>query len=399
MNKNDDMKVLIVDDDLFSLKLLAHMVGQHGDYRVDICKSAIGVLEKIGSGVQCPDLIFMDLNMPEMDGLELIRRLAGCGYTGALVLVSGQSKRILKASEELSRSYGINVLGHLEKPVCSTQLSLMLGRLEICEQAPLKKEQQFSIEEILCAIENREFINYYQPKVSLSGAEVKGVEALVRWRHPEHGIIFPDQFIHLVEHHGYINELTRLVLANAIDDAQRWRTRGDTFPVAINISMLSLSSFDFMDSLCQLIDGKGMSSGDFLFEVTESRALDDRRQPLEIMTRLKLKGFELAIDDFGTAYSNLSKLSDYPFGELKIDRSFINGIANSSSKANFYHACLALAGEYGMTVVAEGVETHEDWAFLKSTGCDMAQGYFISRPMPADAMPVWLSGWKIEFLA
>ncbi|OIN12180.1 EAL domain-containing response regulator [Oceanisphaera psychrotolerans] len=394
MNKNDDIKVLIVDDDLFSLKLMAHMVRQQGDYRVDTCESARRSLERILSREQNPDLILMDLNMPEMDGLELIRRLGDFGYGGALALVSGQSKRILRASEELSRSYDINVLGHLEKPVCSTQLSLMLGRLEINEPKPPPKKHPFTMEDILSAVENREFINYYQPKVSLSDGEVKGVEALVRWRHPEHGIIFPDQFIHLVEHYGYINELTRLVLENALDDARLWRGAGDPFTVAINISMLSLASLGFMDSLYPLIYSKGMSPGDFVFEITESRVLDDRRQPLEILTRLKLKGFELAIDDFGTAYSNLSKLSDYPFGELKIDRSFIHGITDSRSKATFYHACLALAREYGMTVVAEGVETREDWAFLKSTGCDVAQGYFISRPIPADDIAAWLSGWK-----
>ncbi len=394
MNRNDDMKILIVDDDLFSLKLLAHMVRQHGDYQVETCDSARRSLERIRSGEQNPDLILLDLNMPEMDGLELIRRLGDFGYGGALALVSGQSKRILRASEELSRSYDINVLGHLEKPVCSTQLSLMLGRLETQGPKPPEKEQLYTIEDILSAVENREFINYYQPKVSLLDGEVKGVEALVRWRHPEHGIIFPDQFIHLVEHYGYINELTRLVLENALDDARLWRGAGDPFTVAINISMLSLASLGFMDSLYPLIYSKGMSPGDFVFEITESRVLDDRRQPLEILTRLKLKGFELAIDDFGTAYSNLSKLSDYPFGELKIDRSFIHGITDSRSKVTFYHACLALAREYGMTVVAEGVETREDWAFLKSTGCDVAQGYFISRPIPADDITAWLSGWK-----
>lgn len=167
--------------------------------------------------------------------------------------------------------------------------------------------------------------------------------------------------------------------------------------MSINISMLSLSSMEFMDGISQLITDSGCAPEDFIFEITESRTLDDKRQPLEIMIRLKLQGFRLAVDDFGTSYSNLSKLKDYPFDELKLDRSFIDGVsATSSSKFVFYNACLALAREYDMTLVAEGIESRQDLMFLKESGCDLGQGYLIARPMAAEALGKWLAEYRGE---
>ncbi|WP_198650317.1 EAL domain-containing response regulator [Oceanimonas marisflavi] len=388
------MKALIVDDDHFSLKLLASQLRQRGGYVIESCDSAEHALELIRSKAFYPDIIFLDLNMPGMDGPELIGLLGKMEYRGGLVLVSGYSKRILHATVELSKEHQVSILGYLEKPVSPAQLDALSQNWRLLDGNERDNAFFFTRAEFMAAIANREFVNHYQPKISLSDNRVTGVEALVRWMHPEHGLMGPGQFISLAEQYGCINALTRLVVENALQDRRRWKGDEAGFSMSINISMLSLSSMEFMDGICRQITESGCAPEDFIFEVTESRTLDDQRQPLEIMIRLKLQGFRLAIDDFGTVYSNLSKLKDYPFDELKLDRSFIDGVSTAKSKFGFYHACLALAGEYDMTLVAEGIENRQDLMFLKESGCDLGQGYLIARPMAAEALGKWLAEYR-----
>ncbi|WP_417614013.1 EAL domain-containing protein [Oceanisphaera sp.] len=395
--KNDSgKKVYIVDDDLFSLKLMASLLVRHDFPVVEIYQDAKLVLDVLAAEDGFPDLVFLDLNMPGMDGLEMIRRLGECGYSGGLILVSGQSERIINSSAELSRVHQVNIIGTLKKPVNTDALSKLLGKFKSHGEVVVKRECHYSVDDIISALEHKQFINYYQPKVSMKDGTVKGFEALVRWAHPEHGLVYPDQFIYLVERYGYIDDLTKLVVKNAIDDFKVIGGR-DKLQLSINLSMLSLINPGFMDEVCRIIDAEGMSPHHFLFEITEGKVLDDKRQPLEILTRLRLRGFGLAIDDFGTAYSNLDSLNDFPFEELKLDRKFVHNVSQGGVNLEFYNATLSLARRYAMNIVAEGVEHHEDWLFLKNTGCDFAQGYLIARPMPMNDINSWLMQWKEQF--
>jgi len=221
------------------------------------------------------------------------------------------------------------------------------------------------------------------------------VETLVRWRHPRDGMIFPDQFIGVAEAHKMIDDLTRAVIADALDQARAWREKaGLALRIAINISIDNLAALDFADAVTAQAAAAGVAPQDLVLEVTESRLMENMRAPLDILTRLRLRRFRLSIDDFGTGHSSLAQLRDIPFDELKVDRSFVHGANANETVRAIYDASLRLAKQLGMEVVAEGVEDRNDWEFLRSTGCDIAQGYFIAKPMSAAQIPGWINLWN-----
>ncbi|MHB8230842.1 MAG: EAL domain-containing protein, partial [Vulcanimicrobiaceae bacterium] len=237
-------------------------------------------------------------------------------------------------------------------------------------------------------------MNYYQPKVAVTTGEVIGVETLVRWRHRRDGMVFPDQFIGIAEQFGLIDELTRVVLTGALTQAKIWQDAELSLQVAVNLSMDNLVSLNFLDYVVDLTAEAGVPPQGMVLEVTESRLMHDQRVPLEILTRLHLKRFLLSMDDFGTGNSTLTQLRAIPFDELKIDRSFVHGAWANDTQRAMFDASLGLARQLGMDVVAEGVEDQADWDFLRQRGCDLAQGYFIAKPMPAEGIPAWLGDWE-----
>ncbi len=247
------------------------------------------------------------------------------------------------------------------------------------------------------AIANGELVNYYQPKVKTATGRVVGVETLVRWRHPVDGMVFPDQFISVAEAHGLIDALTRAVLAGAFTQTRLWQDAGLTLMVAVNLSMDTLASLDFLDEIIGLAAKAGVLPQTMELEVTESRLMEDLRIPLEILTRLRLKRFRLSIDDFGTGNSSLAQLRDLPFDELKIDQSFVHGAWNNEMLLVIFDYSLGLAKQLELEVVAEGVEDQADWDFVRQRNCDIAQGYFIARPMPGADLPAWASSWQTTF--
>jgi len=191
-----------------------------------------------------------------------------------------------------------------------------------------------------------------------------------------------------------IDSLTHVVIGNALSQLKAWKEEGLRLRVALNVSMENLRVLDFADFIATKTADMGITPQEIVLEVTESQLMQDVRVPLETLTRLCLRRFSLSIDDFGTGHSSLAQLRDIPFSELKIDRGFVHRACSDSTIRAMYDASLSLARKLGMEVVAEGVEDHEDWAFLRQTGCDFAQGYFIAKPMPADDLTKWMISWR-----
>jgi len=391
--------ILVLDDESFMRKVLSHQLGELGFTTVTTADTGEAALRQLDSG-DAPQAILLDLNMPGMDGVEFIRALVARRYAGALILVSGESERVIQTVEKLAAAHGIAVLGNLQKPVSSGALEAMLNAWtpDPSPERRHKTRMLYNTRELRAAIEGGELINYYQPKVAVETGAFVGAEVLVRWRHPRDGLVYPDQFIPLAEEHGLMNELTRTVLAQALRQASVWRDAGLMVRLAVNISMANLDTLSFPDDLAGLAAEAGVSTHEILLEVTESRLMQNLLEVLDILSRLRLKRFGLAIDDFGTGHSSLAQLRDLPFDQLKIDQGFVRGAHASSTKRAIFSASLAMGEQLGMETVAEGVEDRADWTWLRRTGCDVAQGYFIAKPMPADALPDWLASWRDRIL-
>ncbi len=251
-----------------------------------------------------------------------------------------------------------------------------------------------TIDELRTALVEDEFVVHYQPKVDLHTGEVHSVEALVRWDHPTRGLVYPDDFLALVEESGLMPRLTRLVLAQALDQVARWQSHGEHLPVAVNLSASSLVDADLPTQVIAMLAARGVLPDLLQLEITEEFLVADRDRARDILTRLRRNGVRISIDDYGTGYSSLSYLRDLPIDELKLDRSFILPMADDARAVALVASTIALAHSLGLRMVAEGVETSAAYAQLALLGCDLAQGYFMSKPLPAAALTIWLSDWR-----
>ena len=390
------IKILVVDDDLFTLKLHARTLANLGYASVTTSEGAAHALEMMDDADAPPDVILLDLNMPGMDGIEFMRYLVKREYSGSVILLSGEDERVLQAAEKLVRAHHITLLGHMRKPVKQEGLETLLQKWRpVAQGDSVLAKKIYTTEDVRIAIAGGELTSYFQPMVSLVTGHVVGVESLARWRHPVDGLVFPDQFIGIAEENGLIRDLTRVVIDGSLAQASIWKEKsGLALHVAINVSMDDLGSLEFADYVAGQADFVGVSPQDVTLEVTESRLMQDQRIPLEVLTRLRLKRFRVSIDDFGTGHSSLAQLRDIPFDELKIDRGFVHNAWKDETVRAIFNTSVVLAKQLEMSIVTEGVEDRADWDFVRRSECDIAQGYFIAKPMPADQVHDWIDDWE-----
>ena len=398
------MKILVVDDDDFTTRLLhiqlrALGLRNSGYSTIELCSRGEDALALLAADPSGFGLVICDLRMPCMDGVEFVRHLAKAGFGGALALMSGADARVLQAAEQVARAQGLHVLGTLSKPVQPAALRALLdsGRHGAEAEAddggtgPLFAAEDAA--ELEAAITAGELFNLYQPKVDLHTGEVVAVEALARWQHRTRGIVMPTEFVPLAEKAGLIRPLARVVLANALHDARHWTSTGRELDVAVNLTMANLAALDVPERIARLAEAAGFPLERLVLELSESHLPTRPEGQLDIMTRLCLKGVRLAIDEFGTGFSNLAQLREMPFSELKIDRGFVRGVAHDPSRRAMVQAALALARELDVRTVAVGLENRDDLACLRELGCHVGQGVLIAEPMPAVEVMRWVMAW------
>ncbi|MBC7779149.1 MAG: EAL domain-containing response regulator [Proteobacteria bacterium] len=357
--------------------------------------SGVAALELLQRAPEAHDVIVCDLNMPGMDGIEFLQIVNKSKYCGKVILLSGEGLRILHTVQKLLEGGRLIVLGALQKPPQRAALRALLERWQPqAPSAPVKPALSFSPQELRAATRHRQWVLHYQPKVEVRTGELAGMEALIRWQHPVYGLIYPDAFIGAAEDCGAIDEVTQWVLFEALAQLVRWREQGLSIQMAVNVSMENLRAPDFATRVVALARASGASPQNVTLEVTESRLMSTSSAPLESLVRLRLHRFGLSIDDFGTGHSSLAQLRDVPFTELKVDRGFVQGARHNQIIRPILEGSLGIAKRLGMTLVAEGVETEDDWHLLREIDCDLAQGYFIGRPMPVNQIGQWIESWR-----
>ena len=406
----------LVDDDPVYVELLLAMSEEAG-LRATAYSSSVQFLQ---APIFSSDIIVLDLNMPEKDGIEVMRDLAEQNIDPTLILVSGFDERVLQSARQFAESKSLRVADTLKKPVETEVFIESVKRVNHenisnyihSEVSSLVKHPQSSpgpadadsqyclnsspitVKEIKQGLKQNEFMVHLQPQIQFSDGSISGVEALVRWQHPIRGLVFPDQIIPLVEQHGLMTELTQVVIAESIKAYQKVKAAGYNITISINISAQNIVDLHFPEQLDVLIKEHDFEPEYFILELTESAILTDTSMALDIFNRLRMKGFSLSIDDFGTGDSSLKKLYESPFSELKIDRHFVSRMVNDAEANSIVRICTVLASEFNMTTVAEGVETQEEWDKLKLHGCNIAQGYFISKPLPVDDFISWATSYQ-----
>jgi EAL domain-containing protein (putative c-di-GMP-specific phosphodiesterase class I) len=337
-----------------------------------------------------PTVVVLDLQMPGADGIELLRFLGERGSKAHVLVASGMDQRVLATAQQIGRSQGLNMLGALQKPI-------MLQDLEATLRRCLRSDAPITPAALDAAIEQSQISVHYQPKATRVRPGcwiVEGVEALARWEHATLGSISPVRFIPVAEKNALIRRLTEQVLEKALKQCRLWDAAGLSLSVAINLSPQLLNDLSFPDQVAQIAERIGADARRIIFEVTESAAMFDPGTTMDVLTRMRVKNFGLSIDDFGTGYSSLKQLYLMPFSELKIDTSFVRDIFAHEDARTMVETMILLAHKLRLTACAEGVETREVLDFLDSVACDRAQGYFIGRPMPGDALFERVKEWN-----
>ena len=338
-----------------------------------------------------PSHLIVDLVMPEVDGVETLHRLALSGHQGIVIVTSGLGGRVLEAASRAAEENGLRVSGVLPKPFTPAKLrSLLHQEPDKRLTAGVGHVTPVSADMLASALAQKQLSVHYQPKVICTTGKVVGFESLVRWQHPERGMIFPDQFITMAERNGLIAELTRQVF----DMSLAWFAAnflGTDLKIAINMSPVVLADAMFPIWVQQACEHHGVAPSQVTLEITETSSMENPVATLEYLTQFRIKGFNLSIDDFGVGYSSLVQLARLPFSEMKIDKMFVMSASTSIESQKIAAAVVGLANALSLNVTAEGVE--DDWTlqFLCDLGCTHAQGYFIGRPMPPEIALQWLS--------
>lgn len=391
------LHLLVIDDDDFMLELVKTALAKVGITDIITANNGRLALTQLDTPEQPIDLILCDLNMPEMDGIELLRHLASRNFQGDIILFSGEDEKLLATAEKLAEKHKLHILGALPKPFNVDNFTTILQKhQESPSPTDEKRTYELSKQDLEKAIAENEIVLYYQPQVRIKDKKLIGFESLVRWVHPEYGVIPPDYFIPLAEEQGVIGPLTEKTVLTAIEQMQHWRETYPDVRISINISALLLNRLDMPEFIESHVKDAKLDPSHFLIEITESQLIKYLATAMEILTRLSMKRFRLSIDDFGTGYSSLQQLQEIPFTELKIDKAFVNKAADSPTAKAILESSVKLAQSLHMETVAEGVETQEDWDLVEASGCDIVQGYFVSKPMPADEVPAWIDRWTKE---
>lgn len=381
---------LIVDDDLFSREWEEEVLSRLGIDEVRGAADGARALEIISDGRWRAEVLLCDLQMPGMDGVELLRHLGERHFEGALILVSGVNHELLLSAERIAHAHRLRILGVVEKPLSAERIEQLLRDSTPPTTAAAGLPTPFSAEEIRRGMAAGEFTLHYQPKVTLAERRPVAVEALARWNHPRRGVVQPAAFIPVAEEEGFITELTDTLFPIAARQSAAWRAAGRALGMAFNLSISCCRSLELPDHLSRCIEESGARPEDLLFEVTESLVESDRTALLEVLIRLRMKGFGLSIDDFGTGHSTLDRLRQIPFSELKVDRGFVATAEYDPKARAIIESSLDLGHKLGLQVIAEGVENETQWALIRALGCDLAQGYLTGRPMPAEELERWL---------
>lgn len=397
----DQLTVMVVDDSRTMQAVIAATLQELGIKTCHCVSSGEQALQRVKGNHPFYQLIFVDLNMPGMDGMQLIRELAKVRYRGGVVILSELDAKIIRLAGDVTRQHRIRLMGCLSKPITEDMITPILQRISHLHPSKEHATESLSERELDGALENNWLKPYYQPLVDSNNGGVYCLEVLARILKPgQSNAILPSRFINLAERKGLLESMTLSIMDQALSDFHAIHSElGDQCKLAFNLSPDMLFNSDLPDRLIEIIERHGIKNENLILEITENQVMDQTRQ-LETLNRLRIRGFNLALDDFGTGFTNIQQLKGLPYTEIKIDRSMIRGIHQDKLSQVVVSSLMDIFSELGAIVVAEGVELEADLRYLNSLPVSpYFQGFFISRPKSLDSIMLWRKSWQKVFSA
>jgi diguanylate cyclase (GGDEF)-like protein len=398
-SRTDTLRLLILDDNEMTAQTLQRIAEREG-FDVRFATAPQQFFQWLDEWD--PDHIALDLVMPEMDGVQVLAELAQRHCRACIIITSGVGGRVLEAAGRSAEEHGLHMTGVLQKPFTPAEFrNLLFGsdtHIAPVSATPQQAKPAVSASELAIGLQRRELFVVYQPKVDCRTGSLVGFEALARWRHPRAGLVPPDRFIPLAENHDLIDELTEYVMAESLEWFARTRQRiqssntgcaPQSIRLSVNISARSLENVELFERIERCCNHHGLTPEHLVLELTETSAMHDPVASLDILTRLRMKGFHLSIDDFGTGYSSMVQLVRLPFSEIKLDKSFVMTARKSQESRTVIKSIVDLGKNLGLKCTAEGIEDDDTLSYLRDVGCDAAQGYLIARPLVADQATQW----------
>ena len=385
-------RILVVDDSATMRDMLSQYL-QAGDYLVACATSGAQALDILKT--ERFDVIVTDLEMPELDGFALIRSISELDWDPAVILFTQHDQRTLHSARELAMAYSVNLLGTLTKPIDKEQLLLTLNEVAKTRSSARQGTETVLAEtEFMRGLMTDGLAPVFQPKVNLATGEVEGAEVFARWRAPGGGLLGANAVVRVAREKGYMDVLTYRMLELAMEQQGKWVREGQDIQLSINVSSENLRKEDFADVVSGLADQFGVNPKKIRLELAESDFHVDERVPLEVLSRLHLRGFGLTLDDFGTGFASLIRLHSIPFDELVVDREFIGRAAEDKIARTILESAIDLSHKLELRCACEGIEDLTQLEMVKSLKADVAQGYHIAKPMAPDEFLIWIEDYK-----
>jgi EAL domain-containing protein (putative c-di-GMP-specific phosphodiesterase class I)/ActR/RegA family two-component response regulator len=340
-----------------------------------------------------PTVLLLDLQMPGRDGIELLRELSTLDRRPKVLIASGLDSRVLTTASELGLSMGVDVAGAFCKPIALDELEVLLVRLK-------SQKKVLSAAGLRQAIDNGQLVVHYLPKATFKGPGrwiIEGAEALVRWEHPEYGLLYPRDFIGIAEESGLITEVTDFVFRSSMEQARVWFANGLYMELGVNLSAQFLGDLGFPDRLLTLIRENNLDPSMVTIELMETASMQDPAVALDILARLRVKNINLCLDDFGTGQSSLTHLYKMPFSEVKLDNQFTNDMRLREDARALVEGLIYLAHKLKMRACAEGVEDESTLQMLEQMHCDKVQGHVIGAACRAKDLEKIVESWNGRF--
>lgn len=390
---------LVAQADMVERRAQVALLGQLGAGQVsDVADGPAALLALDAGAAPVVNIAILDLDLPGTDGLALLQRLGELHCAARVIVTGARPADLLFSVETLAEAYGIELLGAIARPLTAVNLKPLLENYSpLPRRAHAQSGLRFDFGQIGAGLQQRQFEPYFQPKIELATGQVKGLEVFARWNHPQHGVLSPVAFMEALVDSGRVDFLDWSMIEQSVERCRWLHDQGIAVPISLNVAAETLAHTAFVGLMVACLERHQVAPGDVTFEISESSVLNTDPDFIERLIRLRMMGFGLAIDDYGTGRSNLQLLARIPFTELKIDRSFVDGASKRLPLSTVLRSCLNLASSLNRKSVAVGVETRRDWDFLQGLGCTYAQGYHIANPMQATAFPTWLNDWRQYF--